>query len=99
MNKDLTLAELRSRLDRLGAGAVLRISDHDYERLFGINEVAAAKAAQFCQEAPLREHSGRRLGVLPKIELRRVSFGRVGAGCAPNVTLNPKSVQRTFSRE
>jgi len=50
MNKDLALAELRSRLDRLGAGAVLRISDHDYERLFGINEVAAAKAAQFARK-------------------------------------------------
>ncbi|BBB96712.1 MULTISPECIES: hypothetical protein [Bradyrhizobium] len=50
MNKNLTLVELRSRLDRLGAGAVLRISDRDYERLFGINEVAAAKAAQFARK-------------------------------------------------
>ncbi|QOZ28508.1 hypothetical protein [Bradyrhizobium sp. CCBAU 51753] len=47
MNENLTLAELRSRLDRLGASGVLRVSDHDYARLFGINEVAAAKAAQF----------------------------------------------------
>ncbi|UGY12360.1 hypothetical protein HAP48_0027290 [Bradyrhizobium septentrionale] len=47
MSIDFTLAELRSRLDRLDPGAVLRISEHDYERLFGINEVAAAKVAQF----------------------------------------------------
>lgn len=50
MDENLTLAELRSRLDRLGAGAVLRIADHDYERLFGINEVAAAKAAEFARK-------------------------------------------------
>ncbi|MBP2431722.1 hypothetical protein ABIF38_003038 [Bradyrhizobium japonicum] len=50
MNESLTLAELRTRLDRLGNGAVLRISDRDYERLFGINEVAAAKAAQFARK-------------------------------------------------
>ncbi|MBR1163710.1 MULTISPECIES: hypothetical protein [Bradyrhizobium] len=50
MNENLTLAELRFRLDRLGAGAVLRISDRDYERLFGINEVAAAKVAQFARK-------------------------------------------------
>ncbi|WP_244521963.1 hypothetical protein [Bradyrhizobium embrapense] len=50
MDENLTLAELRSRLDRLGAGAVLRISDRDYERLFGINEVAAAKAAEFARK-------------------------------------------------
>lgn len=50
MNENLTLAELRSRLDSLGAGAVLRISDQDYERLFGINDVAAAKAAQFARK-------------------------------------------------
>ncbi|MCC8978327.1 hypothetical protein [Bradyrhizobium acaciae] len=50
MNENLTLVELRSRLDRLGAGGVLSISDHDYERLFGINEVAAAKVAQFARK-------------------------------------------------
>ncbi|WP_050626037.1 hypothetical protein [Bradyrhizobium viridifuturi] len=50
MHRNLILAELRSRLDRLGGGAVLAISDHDYERLFGINEVAAAKAAQFASK-------------------------------------------------
>lgn len=50
MNEHLTLAELRSRLNRLGAGAVLRISDHDYERLFGINEVAAAEVARFARK-------------------------------------------------
>ncbi|WP_246668035.1 MULTISPECIES: hypothetical protein [Bradyrhizobium] len=46
---DFILLELRSRLNRLAAGAVCRISDCDYERLFGINEVAAAKAEQFAK--------------------------------------------------
>ncbi|WP_076861386.1 hypothetical protein [Bradyrhizobium mercantei] len=50
MKEGLTLAELRARLDRLGDGAVLRISDRDYERLFGINEIAAAKVAQFARK-------------------------------------------------
>lgn len=49
MGVDLTLAELRSRLNRLGAGAILRISESDYERLFGINEVAAAAVAEFAK--------------------------------------------------
>lgn len=50
MNQSLTLVELRSRLDHLGAGAVLKISDLDYERLFGINEVGATRASQFAGE-------------------------------------------------
>ncbi|BBB96891.1 hypothetical protein ABIF38_003208 [Bradyrhizobium japonicum] len=50
MNESLTLAELRARLDRLDDGAVLRISDHDYERLFGINEVAAAEVARLARK-------------------------------------------------
>ncbi|MGY4567155.1 hypothetical protein [Bradyrhizobium sp. USDA 3256] len=49
MNAGVTLAELRSRLKRLNTGATLKISEHDYERLFGINEIAAAKAAQFAR--------------------------------------------------
>ena len=49
MGVDLTLAELRSRLNRLGSGAILRISESDYERLFGINEVAAAAVAEFAK--------------------------------------------------
>ena len=46
MDAVITIAELRSRLDRLDAGAVLKISERDYEGLFGVNEVAAARAAQ-----------------------------------------------------
>jgi hypothetical protein len=43
MDAGFTLLGLRSRLNRLAAGAVCRISDCDYERLFGINKAAAAK--------------------------------------------------------
>jgi len=49
MGANLTLAELRSRLDRLRVGATLKISESDYERLFGINEIAAASVAQFAR--------------------------------------------------
>ena len=49
MGVNVTLAELRSRLARLDTGTVLRIAEYDYERLFGINEVAAANVAQFAR--------------------------------------------------
>ncbi|WP_024584435.1 MULTISPECIES: hypothetical protein [unclassified Bradyrhizobium] len=47
MGVDLTLAALRLQLDRLGGGAILKVSEHDCERLFGINEIGAASVAQF----------------------------------------------------
>ena len=49
MDTNLTLAELRSRLNRLETGTVLKISERDYERLFGINEIAAANVAEFAR--------------------------------------------------
>ena len=49
MDAHLGLAELGARLNHLDAGAVLRISEQDYERLFGINEVAAERVAQFAE--------------------------------------------------
>jgi hypothetical protein len=49
MGVNFNLAELRSRLNHLDPGAILRISEYDYERLFGINEVAAANVAQFAR--------------------------------------------------
>ncbi|MBR0697845.1 hypothetical protein [Bradyrhizobium lablabi] len=47
---NLTLSGLRARLNRLDEGTILRISEHDYERLFGINHFAAARVAQFAKE-------------------------------------------------
>lgn len=47
MGVNFTITELRSRLDRLDSGSVLRISEYDYRRLFGINDVGAANVAQF----------------------------------------------------
>jgi len=42
-----TLPELQEQLDNLAEGAVLQISGWDYERLFGVNDVAAARLRNF----------------------------------------------------
>ena len=40
---NFTLPELQAQLDLLAEGALFRISARDYERLFGTNDVAAAR--------------------------------------------------------
>lgn len=42
-----TLPELQEQLDCLAEGAVFQMSGWDYERLFGINDVAAARLRNF----------------------------------------------------
>lgn len=52
MNKlpaKFTLPELQEQLDNLAEGAMFQISDGDYERLFGTNDVAAARLRNFAR--------------------------------------------------
>jgi hypothetical protein len=46
---ELHLPELETRLDRLDQGAMLGISNRDFERLFGVNDVAAAGLLHFAK--------------------------------------------------
>ena len=96
MGLNFTLAELRSRLDRLDTGAVLKLPEYDYERFFGINEGAAAKAAQFA-----RMHH---CVCVPGVDA--VYFRKWSADASTGPTQDddihpndPKSVQPTFGPE
>ena len=55
--RNFTLVELQLRLDALSEGAVLQIAHRDYERLFGVNDVAMGRlhacAASFADGAVL----------------------------------------------
>jgi len=55
---NFTLPELQARLDLLAEGALFRISARDYERLFGTNDVAAARLRNFAKgHACVASHS------------------------------------------
>ena len=45
LRANFTLPELQEKLDKLAEGALLQISGRDYQRLFGTNDVAAARLA------------------------------------------------------
>jgi hypothetical protein len=49
MRPNFTLPELQQSLDRLERGAVLKISNPDFERLFGINDVAVNRLLHFAR--------------------------------------------------
>ena len=49
MRPNFTLSELQTRLDRLDQGAMLGISDPDFEWLFGKNDVVAARLFHFAK--------------------------------------------------
>lgn len=44
---EFTLAELQQRLDELAEGAVLQLGCRDYERRFGLNDVALGRLRNF----------------------------------------------------
>ncbi len=44
-----TLPELQEKLDRLAERGILQINPQDYERLFGTNDVAAARVRNFAR--------------------------------------------------
>jgi len=46
---NFVLPELQEKLDRLAEGALLKISARDYTRLFGTNDVAAARLLHFAK--------------------------------------------------
>jgi len=55
---NFTLPELQARLDHLSEGALFAISARDYERLFGTNDVAAARLRNFARgHACVANHS------------------------------------------
>jgi hypothetical protein len=55
---NFTLPELQAQLDLLAEGALFRISARDYERLFGTNDVAAARLRNFAKgHACVASHS------------------------------------------
>lgn len=47
--RNYVLPELQEKLDALAEGGVLQITRHDYERLFGENDVAMARLRNFAQ--------------------------------------------------
>lgn len=49
LRRNFTLPELERRLDQLAEGALLQISARDYTRLFGSNDVAAARLLHFAR--------------------------------------------------
>jgi hypothetical protein len=49
LRRNFTLPELEKRLDQLAEGALLQISARDYTRLFGSNDVAAARLLHFAR--------------------------------------------------
>jgi hypothetical protein len=49
LRANFTLPELQERLDRLAKGAVFEVSAWDYRRLFGVNDVAAARLRRFAR--------------------------------------------------
>jgi hypothetical protein len=46
---DFTVPDLEDRLRALPAGALLRISRQDYERLFGLNDAALGRLRNFAR--------------------------------------------------
>ena len=58
LRPNFTLPELEHMLDQLAEGAVLQIARRDYTRLFGINDVAAARLLHFAKgHACVTSHS------------------------------------------
>ena len=49
LRRNFSLPELEDRLDQLAEGALLQISARDYTRLFGANDVAAARLLNFAK--------------------------------------------------
>ena len=49
LRANFTLPELQEKLDKLAEGALLQISGRDYQRLFGTNDVAAARLGHFAK--------------------------------------------------
>jgi hypothetical protein len=49
LRANFTLPELEDGLDQLAEGALLQISARDYGRLFGTNDVAAARLLHFAK--------------------------------------------------
>jgi hypothetical protein len=49
LRANYTLPELQEKLDSLAEGALFQISSWDYERLFGINDVAAMRLRNFAR--------------------------------------------------
>jgi hypothetical protein len=49
LRANFVLPELQEKLDRLAAGALLEISSWDYQRLFGTDDVAAARLRHFAR--------------------------------------------------
>lgn len=58
LRANFTLPDLERALDQLAEGALLQISMHDYRRLFGANDVAAARLLHFAKgHACVTSHS------------------------------------------
>ncbi len=49
LRANFTLPELQEKLDALAEGSLLQISVRDYVRLFGTNDVAAARLRHFAK--------------------------------------------------
>ncbi len=58
LRPNFTLPELEHRLDELAEGALLQISQRDYRRLFGVNDVASERLLHFAKgHACVTSHS------------------------------------------
>jgi len=67
---NFTLPDLQAKLDHLAEGALFQISARDYERLFGSNDVAAAR--NFAKgHACITSHSDGAILFRKKLELSR----------------------------
>jgi len=85
-----TLPELQEQLDNLAEGALLQISGWDYERLFGINDVAATRLRN------LR----RRTRALQVTATRRSCFARSSRGgkaTSPPLLVRRLEIKRSAS--
>ena len=69
---NFTLPDLQAKLDHLAEGALFQISARDYERLFGSNDVAAARLRNFAKgHACITSHSDGAILFRKKLELSR----------------------------
>jgi hypothetical protein len=76
---ELYIARLQAKLDHLAEGALFQISARDYERLFGSNDVAAARLRNFAKgHACVTNHSDGAILFRKKLELSRDNFRAPG---------------------
>jgi hypothetical protein len=84
---ELHLPELETRLDRLDQGEMLGISNRDFERLFGMNDVAAAGLLHFGHDCVISRGENaiyfrKRIAESHKSQMKGGEFAWLFRGCS-----------------